>query len=436
MDDRRPPTPLDFETSEWIPLSPRGSRPAAGQSTGQPAGGSPGQAARPADNRRSAARPEPHRTARAGQPAQGGRPAQPPFRTARAASAGQPAQTAARPPLTARQQRAAARRVRERRRRQQQLFLAATLVVLMVLAGIITALLPKSVNLDPTNSVSLEKPALSTLLAPLPYNGAASGGSSLLDWGLVGPTPQTPDADTPYTYTAAPTPPAALPACGRVTTEWFSDAAFLGDSLTAGLSVYGIDVGGALVCGYEGASPNQIVNRVVLNDDDRGDEIPLDVLAAAQPAKLYILMGTNALVGEGDTTGFLNYYARMLDELRAVLPHTTFFVQALLPVRPEALDRAPGLNSARLAEVNAALQALCAERGCLFLDLNAEFSGEDGALLAEYAQPDGIHLTVSGYSKWVGYLSTHVPYSKDNPWQAGSTWYLDENVRQLLSDLP
>ena len=252
----------------------------------------------------------------------------------------------------------------------------------------------------------------------------------------MGPTPQTPDADTPYTYTAAPTPPAALPACGRVTTEWFSDAAFLGDSLTAGLSVYGIDVGGALVCGYEGASPNQIVNRVVLNDDDRGDEIPLDVLAAAQPAKLYILMGTNALVGEGDTTGFLNYYARMLDELRAVLPHTTFFVQALLPVRPEALDRAPGLNSARLAEVNAALQALCAERGCLFLDLNAEFSGEDGALLAEYAQPDGIHLTVSGYSKWVGYLSTHVPYSKDNPWQAGSTWYLDENVRRLLSDLP
>ena len=45
--------------------------------------------------------------------------------------------------------------------------------------------------------------------------------------------------------------------------------------------------------------------------------------------------------------------------------------------------------------VIAAIQQLCAERGCYYLDLNAEFADADGYLSAEFAQPDGVHLTVS-----------------------------------------
>ena len=54
-------------------------------------------------------------------------------------------------------------------------------------------------------------------------------------------------------------------------TSWFVDAAFLGDSLTAGFCVneYNIDVGGALVCGYEGISPNTVVNRATVTSPDR-----------------------------------------------------------------------------------------------------------------------------------------------------------------------
>ena len=43
---------------------------------------------------------------------------------------------------------------------------------------------------------------------------------------------------------------------------------------------------------------------------------------------------------------------------------------------------------------------------------------------------------VSGYSRWVSYLCTHVPYSKDNPYQAGSTYYLSDDMKNLLSDIP
>lgn len=345
-----------------------------------------------------------------------------------------------RPPLTPEQQRALARRARERRRRRRRTFVGATVGGILLLSAVITLLLPRSVTGEP-EPVEQPEAGTSKLVAPLPYGGAGQSDSNAaavtLNWGQVGPTQQT--AEGGYTYTAQPAAPAALPEFGRVDTTWFADAAFLGDSLTAGFCVneYDIDVGGALICGYEGVSPNTIVNRTTAKNPDRGDEVALDVLSAAQPAKLYILIGTNALVQTGNDESFLNYYARMLDELRTALPNTALYVQSILTATQETVnDDAPGLAPDRLATINAAIQGLCAERGCYFLDLNAEFSDESGYLLADYAQPDGVHLTVSGYNKWVSYLCTHVPYNKNNPYQAGSTYYLSEDVKALLADIP
>ena len=341
---------------------------------------------------------------------------------------------------TQEQRRAAARRRREIRRRRRRLAVLGTGGVL-VLSGIITVLLPKSMKGE-TEAAPLPTadPAGTRLVAPLPYAGAGDSGSQnaqTLNWGTVGPQRQT--ADTGYTYTALPAKPAALPEFGRVDTSWFADAAFLGDSLTAGFCAneYNIDVGGALICGYEGISPNTVVNRTTVTSPDRGEEVPLDVLAAAQPAKLYILIGTNALVQPGNDDSFLAYYGKMLDDLRTALPDTTFYVQSVLTATQEKVsDSLPGLAPDRLAAINAAIQQLCAERGCYYLDLNAEFADDAGYLQTDFSQPDGVHLTVSGYSKWVSYLCTHVPYDKDNPYQAGSTYYLSDDMKNLLNDIP
>ena len=196
---------------------------------------------------------------------------------------------------------------------------------------------------------------------------------------------------------------------------------FLGDSLTAGIAYYDINVGGALVLGYEGTSPNQIVNRTALkntNEDD-AEQVPLDILAEQQPAKLYLLIGTNALAGLGNDEGFLAYYGKLLDELQSTLPNSMIFVQSILNVRPEALDQAPGLTPERVGSMNDKIKEMCKERGFYYLNLTEAFTGEDGYLTADYAQNDGIHLTVAGYSHWVDYLCTHVPYNKNQPLPAG-----------------
>lgn len=318
----------------------------------------------------------------------------------------------------------------------RRVILAGTAAGILLLAGVITLLLPSNKAVENVPVGTEQTAQAGRLVAPVPYadsDGSGNGGPSI-DWGTIGPVQQ---AET-YTYTAAPQAPDMVPEFGRVSTDWFSDAAFLGDSLTAGIAYYDINVGGALVLGYEGTSPNQIVNRAALkntNEDD-AEQVPLDILAEQQPAKLYLLIGTNALAGLGNDEGFLAYYGKLLDELQSTLPNSMIFVQSILNVRPEALDQAPGLTPERVGSMNDKIKEMCKERGFYYLNLTEAFTGEDGYLTADYAQNDGIHLTVAGYSHWMDYLCTHVPYNKNNPYQQGSTYYLSDELRQLIADLP
>lgn len=331
--------------------------------------------------------------------------------------------------------RSAARKARQNRRVRRRLVLIATGLCILLASGVITALLPNGSTETENPVVEGDTSQLTaSVVAPLPYAGdSGDTQAEAVNWGDVGPTRQSEN----YTYTAAPETPTAVPEFGKVDLSWFNDAAFLGDSLTVGYSDYNINVGNALICAYEGASPNDIVNRTTMTSNTRGEEIPLDVLTQAQPKKLYVLMGANSLAYSTENDeGFLNYYGRMLDELKAALPDTTIFVQSVLPVQAEVQDKMPGLKPDRVSSINASLSALAAEKGCLYLALNEVFVDESGFLKADFAQPDGLHLSGTGYSTWVDYLRTHVPYDKDNPYQLGSTYYLSDEMRELLSDLP
>jgi lysophospholipase L1-like esterase len=332
--------------------------------------------------------------------------------------------------------RALGRKIRAKRRQKRRLAVLGTAVGVLLLAAVMTALLPGK-KAEPEVPVATAEQTQVSLIAPLPYAGAGqdatgdSAQSNVPNWGSVGPVRQTEN----FVFTQAQAKTAQLPEFGSVDMSWFSDAAFLGDSLTEGFTEFEIDAGGALICGYVGASPNQVVNRATLTNGNGSEEVPLDVLAQAAPKKLYLLMGTNSLVGTGNDETFLSYYGQMLDDLRQILPDTMIFVQSVLPVRPEALEKAPGLASDRVASINASLLALCQEKGCYYLDLAAAFTDDTGALSTDYAEQDGIHLLTKGYSTWLEYLCKHVPYSKNNPYRAGSTYYLEDSVKSLLSDL-
>ena len=236
-----------------------------------------------------------------------------------------------------------------------------------------------------------------------------------------GPARQT---DGAYTIKAYDASVIRQSACGQVALSYFSDAAFLGDSLTVGFSDYQINLSGALICGYTGVGPAAIVNRAAVKSPTRGQEVALDVLAAAQPKKLYILLGTNTLTTLGAADRFLAYYGQMLDELRQTLGDACIiYVQSIPPVRPSAAEKKPGLASDVLRGGNEQRAQLAASKGCVYLDLWEALADGEGNLKEMIAAPDGVHLSAgNGYGAWVTYLRNHAKYSASNPWIMGSAY--------------
>lgn len=216
-----------------------------------------------------------------------------------------------------------------RRRRSKAgtgLRLAGVIAAILLLSLAITAILE---NGEKQSEAVQQSPAAGTaanILAPLPMQGDTGASAADSAGGTAGEGSGTADAAAVTLEQFGPARQAAgayqvkaydssvirQPSCGQVDLSYFSDAALLGDSLTVGFSDYSINLGGALICGYTGVGPDAIVNRSAVKSSVRGSEVAMDVLTAAQPKKLYILLGTNTLTTLGAADRFLAYYGQML----------------------------------------------------------------------------------------------------------------------------
>ena len=314
----------------------------------------------------------------------------------------------------------ARRRSRQRSRYGKLKALGAAAAILLLSAAITAILETARQETAPALPEALPAGTVEGILAPLPMQPGKGGGAAA-EVLAFGPNRQSPGA---YTVRAYDSSVIRQPAAGQVDLAYFADAAFLGDSLTVGFTDYDINLGGALVCGYIGAGPDTIVNRMTATHMTRGDEVALDVLAAAQPKKLYILLGTNTLTTAGAEERFLTYYGAMLDALRETLGEDcVIYVQSIPPVRPEAAAERPGLASDNLRNVNEQLAKLADSKGCVYLDLWEALADGEGNLKAVCAAPDGVHLSAgNGYGAWVNYLRSHALYAADNEWTPGSAY--------------
>lgn len=318
-----------------------------------------------------------------------------------------------------------------------KLRLLGVIAAILILSFAITAILENGQKHQDEAEQTATAGTAQNILAPLPMQGSAgadsatangdssatanTGGGTAVTLEQFGPARQTAGA---YHVKAYDSSVIRQPGCGQVDLSYFSDAAFLGDSLTVGFSDYSINLGGALICGYTGVGPDAIVNRSAVKSSVRGQEVALDVLAAARPKKLYLLLGTNTLTTLGAADRFLAYYGQMLDLLRQALgDDCVIYVQSIPPVRPEAAAEKPGLASDVLHSVNEQLAQLAAQKGCVYLDLWEAMADGEGNLKEVLAAPDGVHFSAgNGYGAWVTYLRNHAKYASTNAWTLGSAY--------------
>ena len=223
-------------------------------------------------------------------------------------------------------------------------------------------------------------------------------------------TPVEPTLD--QTITGADYRMLAVNASAAVDYSFFDRAAILGDSVSQGWNIYESPMKAhAFICAYKSIGPSAVVNKQTADPGDasgRGEENVYDTIINSNPLRLYILLGTNALVRDGEATeqSFLSYYSQMLDMFRADLgDEVDIYVQSVTPVRPGASQ--PGLYKERIQRVNTQLAVLAAEKGCHFVNIYEALQDENGDLREDLAAGDKVHLNQNAYPIMAEYLATH-----------------------------
>ncbi len=206
------------------------------------------------------------------------------------------------------------------------------------------------------------------------------------------PTPDTatPSPDDPSQTDSPRNPGSTAPYAERVDDEWFSDAAFLGNSLVDGFRLFS----GLTTCDVYAATSLTVLGAGSL----------ISQMNAKQYGKVYILLGINEIGYDPDY--FKTQYAGMLDTIIAGQPDADIYVMGLTPVSEHKSTTDSTFTMDRVRAYNDRLLALAIEKGCYYLDLCEALANEDGYLPADVTT-DGVHFAASHYQVWLEYLRTH-----------------------------
>ncbi len=218
------------------------------------------------------------------------------------------------------------------------------------------------------------------------------------------PAVHIPELQLPSTYDFA-APVAESPA---VDVDYFSDAAFVGDSRTEGLWLYSGVKRGKLLSAT-GLTVFSVDSKIMTG----GSQTVLDALCSGSFGKIYLAFGLNEL-GYIDTDSFVQTYCQLIDTIRAQHPNAIIYIQNLIPVNDQKA-RASGhkghVNCDRIRLYNEMIAQIALEKELPLLDLYSAFA-VDGQLPAE-ASRDGVHPLPAYYKKQLDFLMTHTVTVED-----------------------
>lgn len=192
----------------------------------------------------------------------------------------------------------------------------------------------------------------------------------------------------------------------RVEDDYFGDAAFVGDSRTDGLLIYG-GMKGATNLTSNGLSIFKLAEKKALTIDGTKYTL-LEALALHQYGKVYLSLGVNEL-GMYDDPGFYRAYCAAIDSIRASQPNAVIYIQGLIPLNESVIAQTGGrsyLTNDHLRIYNDLMRQTAREKNVVFLDLYSAFADENGELPVD-ASKDGVHLRKSYCEQWMEYLRTH-----------------------------
>ncbi len=245
----------------------------------------------------------------------------------------------------------------------------------------------------------------------------------------INPTPgtETPENTPPENIPPENTPsedpqaePAGqVPTSEKVSTDWFSDAAFVGDSVSVMLDNYNSNTGHlgtpSFFCSVSLSQNNALTydtgnKRLPEYPKGSGQHPKIeDGIAAVGAKKVYIMLGMNCIAGGVDRAAA--DLVKLAGKILEKSPDAAILVESVTPMTADSKRSDDTLNNQTIAAFNAKMQTVCVENGWYFVNVAEAVSDENGYLRADFSGDAamGIHFNYSGAEAWADYLLTHVP---------------------------
>ncbi len=191
-------------------------------------------------------------------------------------------------------------------------------------------------------------------------------------------------------------------------TDFFDDAAFIGDSITIGLRNYLLEhpyLGKASILCQGSYSVDHAVNNSMLISYQGDDWKPQELLKACGAKKVFILLGMNDIALHGvDKT--MENWSVLLSNIRTACPDIQIYIQSGTPIYTPG--QIGGLNNTRMDEYNRRLQIFAQENGCHYIDVATSLKDDTNGLARGYTTDAYVHLTYSACKLWVEILKNFV----------------------------
>ena len=250
------------------------------------------------------------------------------------------------------------------------------------------------------------------------------------------PTP-TPTPEFTVTPTAAPDYAQPVPATDSADPDtWFQDALFIGNSRVDGLRLYS-GIKGADFLTHVGLSVYQVM------DGDpvirRGEDMisVLEAVGQKEYNKIYVALGINEL-GYFRAQGFADTMGELVDELRALQPQATLYIQAILPVNTalcQKYEQRYYITNEAIDDYNAALAGMTEEKEVWLLDIPDQLLDQNGEIKEELSA-DGVHMQRAGYVIWLDYLLSHTGEGEAIPQDPASTPTMTPTLTPAVTPAP
>ncbi len=186
--------------------------------------------------------------------------------------------------------------------------------------------------------------------------------------------------------------------------SYFTDAYFIGDSITVGLGNYSI-INQSNVVADIGLNLQTIDTKKIINSPE-GFVTALKSLQFKDPKKIYIMLGSNGISWQ-PLNVMVDKYSSFIDQIKSQHPLADVYISSIPPVTNAKQKSDVRFANSKIDEYNLMLLEIAKDKKVYYLNSSSILKDEYGNLIDLYAEKDGMHLKKEAYQSLFEYYSKH-----------------------------